>query len=140
MIPKLTLSAVRSALARFDTTLRATEEWQGWDKNNAHRYAIEDAGQHYPVKQIVSLASGVPVAKFSGGVGAGQANQAVEELGFSVVALHERNPAWTRDELILALDLYLRRRSAPPGKSSTEVLELSALLNRLAATLHGAAG
>jgi len=46
-----------------------------------------------------------------------------------------RNPPWTRDELILALDLYLRHRSAPPGKQSREVAELSATLNALSVHL-----
>jgi 5-methylcytosine-specific restriction protein A len=40
-----------------------------------------------------------------------------------------RNPAWTRDELILALDLYLRHRESPPSKDSTAVQELSKVLN-----------
>jgi len=43
-----------------------------------------------------------------------------------------RNPAWSRDELILALELYLRFRDAPPGKESQEVAELSAFLGRMA--------
>lgn len=42
-----------------------------------------------------------------------------------------RNPKWTRDEIILALDLYIRSRGNPPGKSSREVLELSGLINTL---------
>jgi predicted HNH restriction endonuclease/predicted RNA-binding protein with PUA-like domain len=42
-----------------------------------------------------------------------------------------RNPPWSRDELILALDLYLRFRNAPPGKDSAEVAELSAFLGRM---------
>lgn len=46
-----------------------------------------------------------------------------------------RNPAWSRDELILALDLYLRFRDAPPGKDSEEVAELSAFLGRMARSL-----
>lgn len=41
------------------------------------------------------------------------------------------NPPWSRDELILALDLYLRFRDAPPGKDSAEVAELSAFLGRM---------
>ncbi len=41
------------------------------------------------------------------------------------------NPPWSRDELILALDLYLRFRNAPPGKDSKEVAELSAFLGRM---------
>jgi len=40
----------------------------------------------------------------------------------------ERNPRWTRDELILALDLYLRTRPHPPDKTSREIAELSATL------------
>jgi len=42
-----------------------------------------------------------------------------------------RNPPWTTDELILALDLYLRNRLSPPGKSSPEVQGLSDVLNAL---------
>jgi 5-methylcytosine-specific restriction protein A len=40
-----------------------------------------------------------------------------------------RNPAWDYDELILALELYLRREQ--PSASDPEVVELSAVLNRL---------
>ncbi len=36
-----------------------------------------------------------------------------------------RNPTWERDELIVALDLYLRFRNALPGKASPEIAELS---------------
>lgn len=43
-----------------------------------------------------------------------------------------RNSPWTRDELILALDLYLRHRFALPPSNSKEVLELSKLLGSLA--------
>jgi 5-methylcytosine-specific restriction enzyme A len=42
-----------------------------------------------------------------------------------------RNPPWARDEIILALDLYLRRRPSIPGADDPEVIELSAFLNRL---------
>jgi 5-methylcytosine-specific restriction protein A len=40
-----------------------------------------------------------------------------------------RNPPWTRDELILALDLYMDHPT--PDQTRPEVIELSALLNRL---------
>jgi predicted HNH restriction endonuclease len=43
----------------------------------------------------------------------------------------KRNPAWIRDELILALDLYLRHRASPPSKTSNHVTELSAFLGKL---------
>lgn len=39
-----------------------------------------------------------------------------------------RNPPWTRDEIILALDLYHRHRELLPSKKSKEVIELSNLL------------
>lgn len=47
----------------------------------------------------------------------------------------KRNPPWSRDELILALGLYLRHRASPPGKNSPEVAELSAFLNMMGQAL-----
>lgn len=41
------------------------------------------------------------------------------------------NPAWLRDELILALDLYMKNPTSTPGKGSAEVAELSRILNEL---------
>src|SRR5689334_21971392 len=43
-----------------------------------------------------------------------------------------RNPPWIRDELILALDLYLRYSGDVPGKSSDEIAQLSDDLNAYA--------
>ena len=40
------------------------------------------------------------------------------------------NPKWTRDETILALDLYLKLGRAP-GPNHPEIVALSALLNRM---------
>jgi 5-methylcytosine-specific restriction enzyme A len=45
-----------------------------------------------------------------------------------------RNPAWVRDELILALDLYLNHSGDVPGKGSEEIESLSDTLNRYAKT------
>jgi len=42
-----------------------------------------------------------------------------------------RNPSWSRDELILALELYLRNPVSPSSKTSAEVQELSSVLNKL---------
>jgi predicted RNA-binding protein with PUA-like domain len=42
-----------------------------------------------------------------------------------------RNPPWSRDERLLALDLYLHRRPRLPGAEDREVRELSAFLNSL---------
>jgi hypothetical protein len=42
-----------------------------------------------------------------------------------------RNPPWSRDELVLALNLYVASKGNPPGKSSQGVVELSNLLNQM---------
>lgn len=39
--------------------------------------------------------------------------------------------AWSRDELILALDLYIQNRAKPLQKGAPEIVELSSILNRL---------
>lgn len=49
-------------------------------------------------------------------------------------AARDRNPHWSRDELILALDLYLRFRNTPLSKKSVEIAELSQTLRRLTLT------
>ncbi len=41
------------------------------------------------------------------------------------------NPDWTRDELILALDVYLKYRPNHPGKGKPEIIELSRTMNQL---------
>jgi 5-methylcytosine-specific restriction protein A len=50
----------------------------------------------------------------------------------------KRNPAWSREELILALDLYLKNRQALPGPNADDVLALSEFLGTLGRTLGGA--
>lgn len=52
----------------------------------------------------------------------------------------KRNAVWSRDELILALDLYIRNRRSPPAKDSPEITELSEVLNQLGAVLGQRAG
>ncbi len=52
----------------------------------------------------------------------------------------KRNPIWSRDELILALDLYLRHRESPPSKESPEVAELSSFLAELGKLREGSEG
>jgi len=47
-----------------------------------------------------------------------------------------KNPKWSYNELILALELYMNNRPNPPGKNSREVSLLSIVL-RLNALLNG---
>ena len=48
-----------------------------------------------------------------------------------------RNPPWSRDELIVTLDFYLRHIPSIPGKKSSEISKLSDFLNRLQSKLGG---
>ena len=49
-----------------------------------------------------------------------------------------RNPPWTREELILALDLYLRHRNAPLQKGASAIGELSRFLVQMQAAQEDA--
>lgn len=51
----------------------------------------------------------------------------------------KRNPVWSRDELTLALDLYIQTSGNPTGKDDEALDRLSALLNKLH-RLNGTAG
>ena len=48
-----------------------------------------------------------------------------------------RNPPWSRDELIVTLDFYLRRSPNIPAKTSRDISELSDFLNRLQSKVGG---
>ena len=48
-----------------------------------------------------------------------------------------KNPPWSRDEHIIALDFYLRYAPSIPGKDSKEVIALSELLNILGRKITG---
>jgi 5-methylcytosine-specific restriction enzyme A len=130
-IPNVPPEAFSAAMERFDRELRETAVWADWEQNRTHRYAIEHAGRRYPVKQIISTATGIPVSDFSGGQAAGNANRYAISHGLAVVELRRRNPTWMRDELILALDIYLRYAGNLPRKGSAEIDKLSETLNRL---------
>jgi 5-methylcytosine-specific restriction enzyme A len=109
--------------------------------SEARRYfAIRD-GQQYDSKAIVGVAHGyefpnegpLTPGDFSGGEAT--VKRKLESLGFEVIALDDqpssgvRNPPWERDEVILALDLYMHKGLIDDMDSS--VIELSELLNRL---------
>ena len=61
--------------------------------------------------------------------------EAVESIN-----MKPRNPVWVRDELILALDFYLRFRDRFPDKASAEIADLSADINALGRRLGLAGG
>lgn len=57
------------------------------------------------------------------------------EQGKTNTNTSKRNPPWSRDELILALDLYLQQRESPLAKESPEIIELSEFLHKMGHTL-----
>jgi 5-methylcytosine-specific restriction protein A len=100
-------------------------------------------GKRYPSKAIAGVAHKyidgsqlLPSASFTGGEAS--VGRKLRQLGF-VIDTPERNPPWSRDELILALDLYLTNPANPPGKGSSAVAELSTTLNKLH-RLNGVSG
>lgn len=83
-IKAVSKEAIINAMQVFDTELRGQHEWQAWEQNQSHLYAIDVAGTLYPAKKVVSLATGTPVNQFRGG------NQTIgylEERGFVVKEL-----------------------------------------------------
>ena len=90
-LPSVSAEQISLAMARFDNELRTNPEWVNWEDNQSHRYAISKDNKLYPVKQIVSMATGVDVNTFSGG---SEANNYVKERGFEIDPLNshgERN-------------------------------------------------
>jgi predicted HNH restriction endonuclease len=53
------------------------------------------------------------------------------EDGATIDKEPRRNARWSRDELILALDLYMQHRESPLAKDAPAIVELSQALNRL---------
>lgn len=86
MIQPVERDRILDALRRFDEELRGSPQWANWEEREKYRYAIGHEGRRYPVKKIISLATGQPVAEYSGGR---RSNDYVKARGFNVVLLHE---------------------------------------------------
>ena len=108
----------------------------------ARIYFLVHDGREYDSKAVVGAAHGydqprlgpLKAVAFSGGEKTVAAR--LRQLGF-VVRTHERsprNPPWAEDELILALDLYLRQGRL--DDTHPLVIELSEALNRLPIHSH----
>ena len=115
MIPDVSREALLGATEEFDKELRDTEEWSGWEEKGIYKYAIVHEGQHYPVKQIISMATGEPKTNFSGGF---EANAYVSKRGLSVVSLQSGTTVvdslTIRDSLEAILTRYASSRANEP--------------------------
>jgi len=108
-------------------------------------------GTAYPGMALMAAAFGylperpAPLAKTEIKGGLTMVKPAFRKLGFVVeepdgfqptlrVAEEKRtkNPLWTREQVILALDLYTKHKGRDPGPNHPDVLEVSTLLRQMA--------
>lgn len=135
-ISDVTADGVERAMVEFDRLGREAFLGQ-FGFNQARGYFVIRGGRRYDSKAIVGVAHGYdrpdigPLLPqdFSGGEAT--VARRLESLGFDVEK-PSRNPPWAEQELILALDLYLR--AGLVGDSNPGVTDLSHVLNNL--TVH----
>jgi 5-methylcytosine-specific restriction protein A len=142
--------AVRLAVAEFER-LGADRFLAKYGFNRSRAYFLAVDGKEYDSKAVVGAAHGYQFPEigplrpsdFSGGEST--VVQKLKTLGFSVrrksAAAQQsasggnednvRHPDWNQDELILALDAYVKWNGSPPAKTSEGIAELSKLMNRL---------
>jgi 5-methylcytosine-specific restriction protein A len=136
--------AVLKAVGEYDQ-LGEDEFCRKYGFGRSRTHWLEHDGRLYVSKAIMGAAHGYQFPEagpltpydFHGGE---PTIRKLQELGFRVEAVTDdeasdaketsANPDWTRDEIILALDLYTRFGGNPPGKGSAEVQGLSRLLRR----------
>ena len=87
----------------------------------AKKYFVKWKGALYDSKAIAGVAYGHLPGKTAFGPkdftgGEKNVGNHLQRLGFEMSSPEERNPSWTRDELILALELYVRFKGKPSGK------------------------
>ena len=100
-------------MREFDESLRNSPEWADWEGNKAQVYVLVDGERRYPPKKIVSMATGMPVSKFSGGP---ETNSFLEQRGFKVERLRNHSLS---DLLRLILERYAPARSAEQFEDTT---------------------
>ena len=133
----VTAEGVERAMAEFDQ-LDREDFLAKYGFRKARGYFLIRGESRYDSKAVVGAAHGYdhpdlgPLLPkdFSGGDATVAPH--LESLGFDVERPLPRNPDWVEQELILALDLYLRAGNL--GEKDPAVIELSGVLNAL--TLH----
>jgi len=140
--PPLTQEAVLKAIDEFDVIGREAF-LQKYGFGEARGYFLTYEGREYDSKAIAAAAygfmpGGSALANSDLSGGDKDAVQRLERLGFTV-RKPVRNPDWSWDEHVLALELYIRSGRRSPRAHSKEVIELSSVLRALA-KLRGVAG
>ncbi|MDD7920981.1 HNH endonuclease [Actinomycetospora callitridis] len=130
--PDVTASDVTSALDEFDAIGR--EEFLAkYSYGEARGYFVLRDGKEYDSKAIVGAAHALRhgeqlmASEFNGGEAT--VKRLLEELGFQMRV--RRNPAWRRDEVILACELVHSNGWNYLSEEDRRVVDLSSLLQRL---------
>ena len=135
----VTRDAVLKAMAEYDR-LGQDAFLSRYGFGRARTHMVWYKGASYDSKAIVGAAFGYlpgspPPLRSDEFFGGAPTIRALEAQGFTFEA-HvndgKRNPPWSRDELILALDLYHRHGGRDPGDTHPDVISLSALLREMA--------
>ncbi len=151
---QVTRKAVLDAIAEHDA-LGQPAFLKKYGFKPARTYRLWYEGKPYDSKALIGAAFGhlpgrpLPLRyhEFSGGLV--HVVPVLEDLGFSFEAPRDvaptRNPLWTREQVILALDLYVKHGGRDPGADHPDVIETSALLKQMAteaglATYRNASG
>jgi 5-methylcytosine-specific restriction protein A len=136
--------AVKAAIAECDE-LGRDYFLAKYGYGRAREYTLVFNRREYDSKAIAGVAYGkqfgTPMTASEHSGGAFHCVPVLQALGFVVRATTDtddpgtsapdKNPRWNRDELMLALHLYLQNRQSPPGKTSAKVVELSDLLGKM---------
>jgi|GEM_PF-436700 len=130
-----------SNLTERESVLKAIEEYDNIGSENffkqygyakARKYHLKYKGRYYPSKAIVGVAwkhqfggNALSSKKFNGGLET--VVPVLKRLGFAVQTVHQ-NPDWTREEVILALNLYFNLDAKRISSRTPEIVQLSNIL------------
>lgn len=122
MIKDVSEDLILKAMKQFDKEYRSNPEWSNWQSNKDHPYAIERDGQLYPVKQILSLATGEPVSSFNDD---DEANNYLIDKGFKIRTLSDEQDLklikGLSENLGIILKSYVSARLSDPFSSNHQV-------------------
>jgi hypothetical protein len=125
VIKDVPVEVILDAMQQFDTEYRSNVEWLNWQNNKNHKYAIERDSQLYPVKHIISMATGESVRSFSGG---DEANNYLIKKGFKIIILadeRESEPVGgLAENLAIILKDYVSARLGEPFSSNHQIWQV----------------
>lgn len=138
----VTRPAVLAAIAEYDA-IGQSAFLTKYGYKPARLYRLWHGGKPYDSKAITGAAFGylphnpepLRYSEFSGGQI--YVVPVLKNLGFSFdrpegAELKSKNPLWTREQVILALELYVKHEGRDPGVNHPDVIEMSVLLRQIA--------